>query len=146
MIGGLAMSDTGLGPQSLATAAANKNLEINASKFAVYVDPADRTPGFNAFYNGFTADNYKITESLYVPALVWDGMQLVKAAAKESGGKLDAVSMSKAMTELPSGIEFLTQTAFGYTSTSHSPKADATAFKIIPSSPVVDGLFKPAGS
>jgi branched-chain amino acid transport system substrate-binding protein len=145
MIGGVAMADTGLGPRSFASKAANANLQINAPRVSVYVPPSERSADFKNFYGGYTANGYKVTESLYVPALVWDGMHLVQAAAKKSAGKTDASAMAKGMTKIGAG-DFLCQDSYGYTPTSHSPVAAPHAFKLIPSSPTVGGLYKPASS
>ncbi|MCC5577480.1 ABC transporter substrate-binding protein [Microtetraspora sp. AC03309] len=142
---GSGMSLTAGGPFKYGSAEANKNLEILVFKVEVAVPESSQSPIFKDFIARYSGGQ-PIQNSLSTPALAWDQLRLVAAAASQDGALDDLpASLVKAVYNLK--VEdgyWLTERQFTFTPDKHTPTPTPDDFPFIASVAQVNGQYQVA--
>lgn len=141
---GTGMVSTANGPFGYASPEANADAQYLVFAVTQFKPEAQRTPVFNDFYKRLGA-NGPITQSLTSPALGWDNIRIVAAAASKPGATESPEKMQQALQSLdePEGY-WLTQKKFAYTAQVHTATPTADDFPYIPAGPLDGGMYRSA--
>lgn len=142
-IAGSGMSLTAGGPYRYGSPEANENLEILVFKVEVAVPESEQSETFKDFFARYSGGQ-PVETSLSTPALTWDQLKLVAAAASQEGALENLPeSLVEAIysLEVPDGY-WLTEESFDYGPDKHTPTPTPDDFPFIPSSPMVNGQYQ----
>ncbi|WP_238010608.1 ABC transporter substrate-binding protein [Dactylosporangium sp. AC04546] len=142
-IAGSGMSLTAGGPFKYGSPEANKNLEILVFKVEVAVPEAQQSAVFKDFLTRYSGGQ-PIQNSLSTPALAWDQLRLIAAAAAQDGALADLPgSLVKAVYNLKVDDGYwLTEKQFTYSADKHTPTPTPDDFPFIPSAAQVNGQYQ----